>query len=204
MKKKYIIAFFVILIIFLFIAYKNKNLGNNNNSSDKVNILNISSYDAVVEIEVFSNKNKNKYLIHQQYIKPNIFKQEIIEPENFKGLTTTFDGTNLIIENSNLGLNMLYEKYDCFQGNSLSLIRFLEELKENKDYKMEDKEEEIIITIKTEGKNKYEAYKKMYINKKNNLPTKMEIIDINQNVTVYILYKEININETRINDVLVK
>ena len=83
MKKKYIITFFLIcIIIFSIIAYKKLNLGNNINSSDKNNILNISSYEAIAEIQVYSNKNTNKYKIRQQYIKPNFFKQEIIEPEN--------------------------------------------------------------------------------------------------------------------------
>ena len=208
MKKKYIITFFYIflifIIIFFIIAYKKSNLGNNINSSDKESILNISSYEAVAEIQVYSNKNTNKYLIKQQYVQPNIFKQEIIEPENFKGLTTTFDGTNLVIENNTLKLKTLYENYNCIQGNSLSLISFISQYKAEENPEIEEKDEETIIKIKIDGSNKYEAYKKLYISKKSNLPTKMEILDVNQNLIVYILYREIMVNKTSMDDILTK
>ena len=206
MKKKYIITFFSIFlicaIIFFIITYKKSKLGNNINVSDKNNILNISSYEAIAQIEVYSNKNTNKYKLKQQYIEPNIFKQEILEPENFKGLTTTFDGTNLVIENNSLNLKTLYENYNCFQGNSLSLIRFIEQFKEKQDVKIEETDEEVIIEINLDETNKYNAYKKLYINKKSNLPTKMEILDVNQNIMVYILYTEIRINNTSKEEVL--
>lgn len=207
MKKKYFIAFFVFVvicvIIFLQFTYKLSNSGNTISKSDDNDILNIKSYEAVLEVEVYSNKNTNKYLIKQKYLEPNIIKQEIIEPENIRGLTTTFDGTNLILENQSLELKTLYENYNYIGGNSLSLISFIEEYKTLQNAEIEETEEEKIITIKLENStNKYEMYKRMYINKRTNLPSKMEILDINQNRTVYILYREIKINKTSKEEVL--
>lgn len=207
MKKKYLIAFFIFFaisaIIFLQFTYKLSNSGNTIIKSDDNDILNIKSYEAVLEVEVCSNKNTNKYLIKQKYLEPNIIKQEIIEPENIKGLTTTFDGTNLILENQNLELKTLYENYNYIGGNSLSLISFIEEYRTSQNAEIEETEEERIIKIKLENsKNKYEMYKKMYINKKTNLPSQMEILDVNQNRTVYILYKEIKINKTSKEEIL--
>lgn len=207
MKKKYIIAFFIFVvicvIIFLQFTYKLSNSGNTISKSDDNDILNIKSYEAVLEVEVYSNKNTNKYLIKQKYLEPNIIKQEIIEPENIRGLTTTFDGTNLILENQSLELKTLYENYNYIGGNSLSLISFIEEYKTLQNAEIEETEEEKIITIKLENStNKYEMYKRMYINKRTNLPSKMEILDINQNRTVYILYREIKINKTSKEEIL--
>lgn len=206
MKKKYIIAlfiFFLIVIIFVQIAYKLSNSGNNISKSDDSDILSIKSYEAVIEVEIYSNKNTNKYIINQKYHEPNIFKQEILEPENIKGLTTTFDGENLIIENKALSLRKIYEKYNCIQGNLLSLICFVEEYKEADKKEETEKEEEKVIKIELKNStNKYEKYKILYINKETNLPTKMEILDINQNRTVYILYKEIKINKISKEEVL--
>ena len=207
-KKIYIIAFCMIssicLILFVFFAYKKSNLGNNISKSDDNNILNISSYDATVEIEVYSNKNTNKYVLKQQYFAPNIFKQEVLEPENIKGLTTTFDGTNLTIQNKSLSLQTLYEDYNVAQGNSLSLISFIEEYKDNEYAEITETDDEIIIKIELKNRSKYEKYKKLYISKNNKLPVKMEIFDINQNRTVYILYREIKINKTSKEDILAK
>lgn len=105
-----IIAFFIIcIVITVFICffrkndYKTEEFGNTNIKSAediKNYILNISSYEADISLEVTSNKNTNKYRLIQKYASPNIFKQEVLEPNNIKGLITTYDGENLKIENS--------------------------------------------------------------------------------------------------------
>jgi len=205
-KKKVIFLFFLILIsiiIFVQITYKLSNSGNNINKSDSNNIFNISSYEAIIEVEVHSNKNTNKYVLKQQYVEPNIFKQEVIEPENIKGLKSTFDGNNLMLENSSIGVKTLYENYKYTGGNSLSLNSFIEDYLEDTSPEVEETEKETVIKVKVlESKNKYEMYKKIYINKSTNLPTKMEILDVNQNTTVYILYREIKINKIIKEDIL--
>ena len=89
MKKKYWLILLVIIIIGIiaFIFYKNsfKNLkiGNNKNSQEIVDyILNTSSYEAQVTVNVTSNKNNNKYILKQTYQNPDKSTQEVIEPSN--------------------------------------------------------------------------------------------------------------------------
>ncbi|MCI9366352.1 MAG: hypothetical protein HFJ54_07530 [Clostridia bacterium] len=208
MKKKIIFLFFIVLIsiiIFIQITYKLSNSGNNIIKSDNNNILNIRSYEAIMEVEVYSNKNTNKYVIKQQYLEPNLIKQEVVEPENIRGLITIFDGTNLTIENNLLGVKALYENYKYVQGNSLSLNSFIEDYLEDRNPEINETDEETIIKVKVlNSQNKYEMYKKLYIDKDTRLPTKMEILDINQNITVYILYREIKINQLNKEDIIVK
>lgn len=199
MRKKLIfillILFGVVILFFIKNAYKNTKMGNNISKSDYIDILNISSYEATVEIEVHSNKNINKYIMKQQYSKPNIFKQEIIEPSNIKGITITYDGTNTILENNALNLRNLYENFRGDTSN-LSLTRFIEEYKEGTGSRKEETENETIMRTEiTKNKNKYQTYQNLYISKSTNLPTKMEIQDVNKNTTVYILYNEISINK---------
>ena len=71
-KKIIIICFCVtllILVIFIFFKInmaKNLKIGNNKSSQEMVdNILNMKNYEAVIEVEVKSNKNQNKYIIKQ-------------------------------------------------------------------------------------------------------------------------------------------
>ena len=90
-----------------------------------------------------------------------------------------------------------------WHGNSLGLNSFIDEYK-NKAGEIEENNEEIIITVKSENENKYKMYKKLYISKNTKLPTKMEILDINENITVYILYNEIKINKTSKEEILAK
>lgn len=196
----------VILYFFYQNNYKTVNLGNNiNKSADGTEkyILNISSYEANVTIEVNSNKNTNKYVVKQQYVQPNIFKQEVIQPSNMQGLTTLYDGKNLKIENTQLNLSKIYENYPYITDNNLCLESFITDYKQNQESKYEEQENQIIMKTQIQdSKNKYVMYKNLYIDKNTAKPLKMEIQDVNQKLQVYILYNEIKIDSTSKEDVL--
>lgn len=206
MKKKiiFVCVIFLVILIIIFIngEYKRGKLGNNISVSDNIDILNISSYDAIVQIEIYSNKNTNKYILNQQYLEPNIFKQEVLEPSNIKGVTMTSDGNNVILENNLLGLKQIYENFNGEISN-FNLISFVNSYKKGIEVSTEENEEEIIMKTKIdESQNKYQMYQNLYVSKKTNLPTKMEILDVNKNITVYILYKEITVNKLQQKDIV--
>ncbi len=200
MKNKKIIFICIIIIssiiIISFFNYKKQNSGNNISKSItdyKQNILDISSYEATISVEIISNKNTNKYIIKQWYNSPNSFKQEVQAPENIKGLVTLYDGSNLEVQNTNLNISKIYKDYNCLSNNILSLNSFIQDLRESESECIET-EDENIIEIKT--KKKYAWYKRLIISKETGKPTKMEILDENKNILVYILYNEITINST--------
>lgn len=204
MKKRFFFILIVLLIISLFIfgifEYKNRISGNNINVSDNIDILNISSYEAKVTVTVNSNKNTNKYILLQKYAQPNISYQEVIEPNNIKGLKIIQDGSKVTLENTRLELKTVY---DGFNGeiSTLNLMSFINKYKEGNDNEHEENDEEIIMKTKI-NKNKYQMYQILYVSKKSNLPTKMEILDVNKNITVYILYNEIKVNKTMKNEIV--
>ena len=125
-----IVIALLIFSIFKIMNYKNVKTGNN--ITDKTlkeiedYILNISSYEAEIEVKVESNKNTNKYILKQKFASPNIASQEVIEPKNIEGLTVKYDGTNLEITNSKLNLNTIYENYTYIADNVLWLSDFIE------------------------------------------------------------------------------
>lgn len=206
MKKKVILIlliFLIILITILAIFEYNKAVsGNNISKSDNIDILNISSYSANITVEVNSNKNTNKYIINQEYIAPNTFKQEIIEPQVIKGLTITSENGNVMLENKALDLKTLYENFNGSISN-LCLMSFINQYKNGTENELEETEDEIVMKTKIEkSQNKYQMYQNLYINKKSRLPTKMEILDVNKNRTVYILYNEITLNKTSKKDIM--
>ena len=67
---------------------------------------------------------------------------------------------------------------------------------------MTENENEIILEASVKNGNKYINHKKLYIDKKTSKPTKMEIQDVTQKNTIYILYNEIKINNLQKEDVL--
>ena len=213
MNKKRIIIFSIVIILvvstntYFFIKNNYKNLKFGNNMSNKnikeieEYILNISSYNATIEVEVKSNKNTNKYVLQQECTEQNIKKQIVKEPSNIAGLETIYDGNNLKINNTKLNLSTIYENYPYVADNFLWIDSFIEDYKnaiEKGKQKITEEDEIIIMEVNnTEKRNK-----KLYIDKKSCKPIKMLIQDINQNIIAYILYNEIEINSLKRDDVL--
>ena len=210
MKKVITIVIILIVIITIFFIktnYKSSKFGNNmssKTSNDIANyILDISSYEAKEEIVVESNKNTNKYIVIEKCSKENnLYKKEVLEPENISGMEITYDGTNLKIENSRLSLSKMYENYNYLGEANNTIFDFINKYKESEETKIEENEEEIVLYTRVKNGNKYITYEKLYINKKSKEPTKMEIQNISQKTTIYILYNEIKINNLQKEDIL--
>ena len=204
MNKKKIVLIILILIILgisIFLMFfnnkeaKNMKIGNNSSSQDIVNyILNINSYEAEINVEINSNKNNNKYKIKQKYENSGIITQEIIEPNNIKGVRITKENDNLRIENTDLNLNIILEKYDYLSDNILDLDSFIENYKNNNESKFSEKNDELILETVDNSNNKNPKHKKLYIDRKTANPIKMEIKDTNKNSTIYIIYNEVKVN----------
>lgn len=190
-----LIAVILFFSIFMILHYKKLQTGNN--ISDKTlqeieeYILNISSYEAEIEVKVESNKNTNKYILKQKFASPNIASQEVIEPKNIEGLTVKYDGTNLEITNSKLNLNTIYENYTYIADNVLWLSDFIENYRKNGGSINE--ENGVIIMETKRDKNKYSAVEKLYINRNASKITKLIIEDENKKNRIYITYNKIEI-----------
>lgn len=189
-----IIGIILVLIIFAYfflrIYYKNNNHGNNisRKNLDEVEryICNISSYDAIAEVTIKSNKNTNKYLL-KQWVKNEETVQEVIEPKNIEGTQIIYKENKLLIKNSNLNLVKIYNNYPYLQENSLFLTDFIQEYKIAKHKTVKNENDEIIFSINKKNK------EELYINKDTLKPSKITIYDKNKKISVYILYKEINL-----------
>ena len=201
-NKKIILIFFIILIlvaltIFLIFYYKNGKTGNTiiNQSEEKIldTILNMTSYQAKLDITIETNKNKTKYVVNQS-MKNGVSKQEVLEPENIAGVITEYDGKNLKIRNNKLNLETTFENYQYIVENRLWLDSFIEEYKTSQNVKNSSQENEILLEIENK-ENPYNVHKKLYVDKKTGKPTKMIVQDINQKTLVYILYTEIKISK---------
>lgn len=197
-----IIVILILLVVIFFLIFnrntaKNYKIGNNSTSQEIVNyILNISSYEAQIEIEVKSNKNTNKYIIKQTYIDNENNTQEVIEPSNIQGVKIIKEGTNLKIENTKLNLTKIIEDYPDIAQNNLDLISFIESYKNNSNSKFKEENNQIIMETTAKTENNYQKYETLYISKETGSPIKMEIKDTNQNTIIYIIYNEIKINKT--------
>ena len=199
MKKKTfflitIIIFFIILILIFYInASKKSKIGHTNNSQEIVeNILNISSYNATINVKVVSNKNENNYLIKQEYKSQDSNSQEVIEPANIAGTKIIREGNKLTLENSTLNLSSMIENYQYISNNNLDLSSFIEDYKSDSKANYDENENEIKMYTTYNNANN-NCRKTLYIDKKTKLPTQLEIEWTNKNNKVYILYNEVEI-----------
>lgn len=203
MKKRFLlIILFVFVVLFMIIFlknyYKNIKLGNNKNNKSvnviEAYILNISSYKATIEVTVVSNKNENKYLIKQEHnSEKNI--QVIEEPETIKNIEIIQSNGKIEIKNSRLNLTNIYDEYPCISENILWLNSFIDLYKNQKNNrKIYEINDEIIMELSNKD-NKYFSSIKLYIDKKSRNPKRMIVQDNNQKNKIYILYKEIIINQ---------
>ena len=203
MKKKYwlILLIFIISIggiIFYKNTVKDSKCGNNKTSQEIVDyILNISSYEVQVTVNVTSNKNTNKYILKQTYQSPNVSKQEVLEPSNIAGVRIEIDGTNLKLENSHLNLNTIIENYNYLGDNCLDLYSFIEDYKQDSKANYEEKDSEILMKASSNIDNIYAQEKTLHIDKQTLNPTQMEIKDNKQKTTIYILYNEVKVSSTK-------
>lgn len=203
-KTLIITATIVILVIVAIIFIKNNNktaktskIGNNSTSQEIVDyILNISSYETQIDVEIKSNKNSNKYKIKQTYINNEKNTQEVLEPSNIQGAKIIKEGTNLKIENTKLSLTKIIENYPDITQNNLDLVSFIESYKNNSNSKFKEENNQIIMETTAKTENNYQKYETLYISRETGTPTKMEIKDTNQNTIIYIIYNEIKINKT--------
>ena len=190
-----ILAIFLILFFCLF-GIKNKKSGNNIINQDNVkDIFNLKEYNAEIEVTVTSNKNENKYKIKQEYFKDeNKSIQEILEPEELKGIKIIKEPNKITLENTELTLNKIFDDYNGLVQNDMDLESFVKDFTENNEKSnSQEKGEEIILETQSKNENKYTKYKTLTLNKNTGIPTKMEIKDINKKATVYIVYNKVEI-----------
>ncbi|MBR2703973.1 MAG: hypothetical protein IKE91_00705 [Clostridia bacterium] len=203
MKKRFLLVFlfiFVIIFILIFVKnnYKKIQFGNNKNnkSVEKIEeyILNISSYKTTMEVTVTSNKNENKYLIKQEHNNDKNI-QIIEEPETIKGVEIIENEGKVEVKNSNLNLSQIYNEYPYISENILWLNSFINLYKNEKNSsKIYELNDEIIMELNNKN-NKYFSNIKLFIDRKSGNPKRMIVQDNNQKNKIYILYKEIIINE---------
>ena len=203
-KKKIIIIAIIIIILTIIILQifikkpiKNNKIGNNSSSQEIIeNLINISSYEAEIEMTVYSNKNENKYKIKQKYEKEGDKEkssQEIIEPNNIAGIKIVQEENKLTLENSKLSITNIIENYKYITDSCIDLSSFIKEYKKSETKNEEEKDDNIIINIIVPNANPYIKNRTLVIDKKTGNPIKMECKSENKKETVYILYNEVKL-----------
>ena len=184
----WIVVFLFVFVIFLLVILllKNRKLSKYLKENNIKEELNDTHEDTPLILS--EAKEEPKEIVKE------LPKQEIIEPNNINGVRITKENDNLRIENTDLNLNIILEKYAYLSDNILDLDSFIENYKNNNESKFSEKNDELILETVDNSNNKNPKHKKLYIDRKTANPTKMEIKDTNKNSTIYIIYNEVKVN----------
>ncbi|MCI8308953.1 MAG: hypothetical protein HFJ45_01775 [Clostridia bacterium] len=198
MKKKYIVLVVILVLIFSIFYYKKIFTGNNiiKQSKEKIveSILNdtVLNYKATIKTKIYSNKNDNEYEIKIEENEQHSYL-EVMSKSDISGLIIEESKDKLIIRNTKLKLEKIYENYTPMINNCLFLNSFLEEYNESNIKKQYEEDGNIIIEIQLEKYTKYIKYKELYIDKKTGLPKKLIIKTSDKQPVVCIEYINIEI-----------
>lgn len=185
------------LIVFLIFHYKTSKNGNNIFNKTQEEIIDyilsdVKSYTANMDVTIYSNKTEITYKIKQSVAEGRCI-QEILSPDNIKGLKIELLGNSLRITNTSLNLEKIYEEYDVVLNNSLFLNVFIEDYKNNTSKSYEDNNEIILETKIDNNKNTYAQYKELHIDKLTKKITGLIIKDNNKKTRINIKYNDIEI-----------
>ena len=171
--------------------YKNVESGNNKDIKEiEEYFLNVNSYSAKIKVTVTSNKNVNFYELTQEVELPQMAKQIANSPEELSGVEMMYKDGTLEIKNSKYNLTKIYKDYPYISNNQLFLTSFIEGYRNSEEKQIKEKDNRIEMKY-TSGVNKYNNTQVLYINKTNLKPESLEILDVNKDCKVNILYKEI-------------
>jgi hypothetical protein len=198
LKKKYIILVVILSVIFLFFCYKIFFAGNNIIKLNKEDIVesilegNIN-YRANIRVTIYSNKNVNEYEIYQEENGLENSYLKVVSKGDIEGLEIECKKNNIVIENSNLKLEKIYENYTNIVNNNLFLNTFVDEYKEAEKIEKKENEDSIVIKIKLKNFTKYIKYKELYFDTKTGLPKRLIIKDSSKQLVTSIEYINIEI-----------
>ncbi len=197
MKKKiFIICVIFLCLFFCILSYKFFATGNNKNIENigEINdfILKIQNYESEANVTIISNKNSNTYNV-KQHKEGNCQSQEIINDDG-TGLIIENNQDRLIIKNTSLSVEKVFENYEEVAKNDIGFDSFVSDLKNSEQIDLTEDENNYIVFVKIKNaQNKYIENKTLYIDKKSNMIKKIEVKDVNNHETIIIEYTKFQI-----------
>jgi hypothetical protein len=197
LKKKYVILVVILGLIFVIFYYKNFYSGNNIIKSSEEDIVDsilndTLNYKAQIKVKIYSNKNENTYEMNEEE-NEEYSRLEVIGESNISGLRIESNKNKVIIKNTNLKLEKIYEDFTPILNNCLFLSSFSEEYREALKIEQYEENENIVIKIKLNKSTKYIKYKELYLDKKTGLPKKLIVKSSDKQIVACIEYINIEI-----------
>jgi len=161
-------------------------------------LMKLKSYKSDVIFAVSNNKSTNVYKAKHLYKFPDMYRIEILEPNELKGQTTIYNGDKAYIYHPQLETYLLTQNFNNSMEYSSFVGSFIEHFKNNGGarFNMENFGDKqcYVLEIPIKGENPYRVMEKIWIDAEELLPVKVEILDKNNNISVQVLYENFEAN----------
>lgn len=198
MKKRFLIVCVLLILIILFYCCYKFFIPGNTRSIENVNDFDeyfqtINNYSAEAKVIVSSNKNSNIYNLKQSRIDDKSI-QEISDVDGTSKIVIENVDEKIVIKNTELSLEKVFENYKETVKNSVGLDSFIEDYLNDDKKEILEKDGYYIISVKSmNSQNKYAKSKTLYFDIQNNCIEKIVVKDINNNEMVVIEYIKLEI-----------
>ncbi len=164
----------------------------------------MESYSCLTSISVTGNKSTKTYELKQIFKKPDKYIIEVVSPEDSKGCKMLYNGNQIWLSHPKIEQSETIKDYTTdFSNKDLFLGYFLRNFItiENSSLSSDiiEGKEYLVLATELPGNNRYRNSEKLWINKNDFIPYKMEILNIEQEVTTRIFFDNFKY-DVKIND----
>lgn len=188
-----------VIIVMISLSLCGCSLGEKINPSEiQDQLTNMDGYACLVRISHKHDQQMNTYEARQVYQMDGRYREEVIKPENLAGLTTIFNGENVIQYNSKVDQSHISELSHHDFRNQLFLGSFVKNYLQSEDVSIEVQAGEPGLTTMLEavipGGSAYMAWQRLWIDQKTRHPLQMIVYDQNDEEVVVIEFLEFAYN----------
>lgn len=193
-------ALFLAIPVVFFISFKVINFSEKESTKEEIynsfveKISSISSYNCVADVEVFGNKTPTKYRFKHTFKSPNSYIVQTILPEELKGQVVEYVDSKIIVKNTNIK-DTIELPNEGEVSKNLFIGDFINNFKSAKDVKLQSDKNYLILEINIESESEYFDKQILYVNKKDKVPYKMEILDKNKEKRFEVVYSDFKYNK---------
>ncbi|MBU5292864.1 hypothetical protein KQH90_02275 [Anaerosalibacter bizertensis] len=192
--RKVLSVLFLIIVLLMFTSCK-KTTDEEILNNIKKNIDDFDNYESISTVVVKSNKGVTSYKFKEVFIKPDKIKLEIIEPKESLGCIIIYDGDKIFLKHPNISQTISMENIKSLD-KSFFIGNFYEKLGHCENPQISIEEEYIIFTMDLQNQSDYRYSQKVWLNKKDFVPYKLNILDRNGEVNTEIFYENFKYNLT--------
>lgn len=163
----------------------------------------METYRCIADVRVKGNKDTESYKSKHVFKKPDKYVIEFLEPSENQGNIVLFDGKQAWLYNKQINESFILKDFEQKADRNLFVGHFLKNVLTNEEVKMNfdeiDGKKYLVLETEIPGNNKYRNKEKIWIDRDNYQPHKLNVLDINGEVSIEVTYTEFKAN-VKVND----